>query len=109
MKRIIFFIAIWIGVCFYGIGQISKNVTTKQSDLNIEKTDEYSKISLNKVFYATDIAGQPELPRYRAIVSRGKFRICHTIQSCGSGAENRKIYAIKHKKRLVNTKNNRYL
>ena len=46
MKRIIFFITIWIGVCFYRIGQISKNVTTKLSDLNIERIDEYNKISL---------------------------------------------------------------
>ena len=64
MKRIIFFITILIGVYFSGIGQISRNVTTKQSDLNIERIGEYDKISLEKTFYTTDIVGQPELPVY---------------------------------------------
>ena len=57
MKRIIFFITIWIGICFSGIGQISKNITPKQSDLNIVRIDEYDKISLERVFYTTDIVG----------------------------------------------------
>ena len=55
MKRILFLISIWIGVCFSGIGQISKNETTKLSDLTVVKVGEYDRISLDKVFYTTDI------------------------------------------------------
>jgi len=64
MKRIIFFITIWIGICFSGIGQISKSVSTKQSDLKTVKVGEYDKMLLDNVFYMTDIVGQPELPVY---------------------------------------------
>jgi len=55
MKRIIFFITIWIGICFSEIGQISRNVVTKQSDLNIARIGEYDIISLDRVFYTTNI------------------------------------------------------
>jgi len=64
MKRIIFFITIWIGVCFSVAGQISKNVTTKQPDLNMVREGEYDRISLDGVFYTTDVIGHPELPVY---------------------------------------------
>jgi len=37
MKRIIFLISIWMGVCFSAIGQISRNVTVKQSDFKMVK------------------------------------------------------------------------
>jgi hypothetical protein len=62
MKRIIFFITIWIGICFVVTGQVSKSVTIKQSDFRVEKSDEYEKITLDKVHYTTDIVGHPELP-----------------------------------------------
>ena len=64
MKRFIFLVIFSIGICFSGIGQISKNVITRQSDLKTVKSDEYDKISLDNVFYTTDIVGQPELPVY---------------------------------------------
>jgi len=64
MKRFLFFISICIGFCFSSIGQISKNVTTKQSDIKIVKAEEYDRISFERVFYVTDIVGQPELPVY---------------------------------------------
>ena len=64
MKRIIFFITFWILVCFSVVGQISKDVTTKHSDLIIEKIGEYDKIFLDNEFYTTDIVGEPELPVY---------------------------------------------
>ena len=63
MKRIIFLAIVWVGVCFSGIGQISKSITTRQSDFKIAKTGEYDKILLDNVFY-TNIVGQPELPVY---------------------------------------------
>jgi hypothetical protein len=64
MKRIIFIISICLGGCLSIIGQISKNISVNQSDLKIEKAGEYDKISLDNVFYMTDIVGQPELPVY---------------------------------------------
>ena len=33
MKRIIFFITIWIGICFSVVGQISESVIMKQMNL----------------------------------------------------------------------------
>jgi len=63
MKRIIFLITIWTGICLSGIGQISKSVIAKQSNLQITKAGEYDKISLDNVYYM-DIVGQPELPVY---------------------------------------------
>lgn len=49
MKRIVFFISIWIGVCFSGSGQILRTVMTRSSDLKTEKIGEYDKISLDNV------------------------------------------------------------
>ena len=63
MRRIILLTIVWMGVCFFGVGQISRNVTTRQSDLKTARASEYNKIFLNNAHY-TDVVGQPELPVY---------------------------------------------
>jgi len=64
MKRITLITIINISFCLLASGQISKNITTSLSDIEIEKIGEYDKISITNEFHATDIVGQPELPIY---------------------------------------------
>jgi len=64
MKRIIFFITVWIGVCLSGTGQISRDITLKQSDLKVVNTEEFDRISFLDNVHYTDIVGRPELPVY---------------------------------------------
>jgi len=64
MKRITLITIIWIGFCLLVSGQITRNVTTNLSDIEIEKVKEYDKIYLKNSVYTTDVVGHPELPVY---------------------------------------------
>jgi hypothetical protein len=51
-------------VCFIGNGQVSRSIATYHSDIHIEKSGEYDKITLENSFHSTVELGLPELPVY---------------------------------------------
>ena len=64
MKKTFLLVVICLVFCFWGNGQISRNITTNPLGLKIEKVGEYDKLSISKVENTTTIVSHPELPVY---------------------------------------------
>ncbi|MDR2927186.1 MAG: hypothetical protein LBV41_03125 [Cytophagaceae bacterium] len=64
MKRIILPIVLLTVVAFYCNGHISRSIASYHSDIHIEKSGEYDRITLENSFHSTVEIGLPELPVY---------------------------------------------